>query len=610
MTDREIDILIKTYDQSKPGVEKAERNIKRFAKRVEASFGQMWKRLRKMSIVGIGAAVGLGYFLDKNIKSALAYGVAMDKAAKQTGLTASQIAKLRYAVEQEHGDFEALTRVLLSMTRYMDYAARGMDTYKRYFDELGISVTKADGSMKSSIEVLFEMQAAMHKGTLTSEKLAAVLSTLGGRAALKLIDFLRLSRQEINRLMKEAEDLGIAGKGFDEFVKRAKELDDQVTKLKRRWKGLWVTVGEVVIPNLEPIVQAFDDALAKIAKRMKGHEKEVFEGIKEITLRSLKLMDKFTAGAGELLTLIDEKTMGLGIIAAAFWGTRGIAGIIALKKAEELWLDMMGKLKDSLNRHPKAKAFFGGLRGMTEYADWLRQQESDASKAVKETISGIRGVLQSLQEELQKTNFSDYLEKGAQGAKKTSSAIDKIGKSADKAKEKIQTLNYELLKMMFAEKPKGPFIKFSGRWWSQQEIQKSIGILRTQMTQWLRQYGQYSAKYREAYQLYSKFMAGYQHPQGWTPWQAPKEFKPLVLDETLKEAMSKIDKRNQSEKETFATLKNLLSGSIKGDEKSIQLLEDLKNYIQQLQQSVQKNAQKVSSIETSLSRIQLGGIAS
>jgi len=606
MTDREIALLIKTYNQTKPGMEQAERSIKTFAKRVEASFGQMWKRLRRMSIVGISAAVGLGYILDKNIKSALAYGVAMDKAAKQTGLTASQIAKLRYAVEQEHGDFQALIRVLLNMTRYMDYAARGMDTYKRYFDELGISVTRADGSMKSSIEVLFEMQDAMHRGALTSEKLAAVLSTLGGRAALKLIPFLRLSREEINKLMKEAEELGIAGKGFDEFAKRAKALDDRVTKLKRRWKGLWVTIGEVVIPNLDPIVQAFDDALAKIAKRMKGNEKEVFEKVKEATIKGLDLISSLGKGVEGFLSFVDKRTFGMGLLAWAIYGPKGAAAIAGVRGAEKGWLEMMESLGKALERHPRAKSFFGGLRSMVNYAKWYRQQIGEQKSEIQELWDGFYSAIEGV-----KKSIKDMQLPGSEikGGKETEKRIKKIGEAADKAKEKIQSLNYELLKMMFQEKPKGPFLKFEGRWWSQQEIQKSIEILRTQMTQWLRQYGQYSAKYREAYNLYAKFMSSYQQPQAWTPWRPPKEYKPLLLDKTLQEAVNKIEKRNQTEQEAFGTLKKLLSGSIKGDEKSIKLLEDLKNYIQQLQQNVNQNAQKVNSIETSLSRIKLGGIA-
>ncbi|NOZ64174.1 MAG: hypothetical protein GXO71_04460 [Caldiserica bacterium] len=81
MTDREIALLIKAYNQTKPGMEQTERSIKTFIKRVEASFGQMWKRLRRMSIVGISAAVGLGYVLDKNIESALVYDVARYNAS-------------------------------------------------------------------------------------------------------------------------------------------------------------------------------------------------------------------------------------------------------------------------------------------------------------------------------------------------------------------------------------------------------------------------------------------------------------------------------------------------------------------------------------------------
>jgi len=211
------------------------------------------------------AATALGLALGKITKDTVRYGVETDRLVKLLNLTGEQVTRLRYAMEQEHGSVQALEKGIFNLTVRLGYAGDGLETYLRYFRTLGIEHRKADGSLRDTYGVFLELVDAISKGTLSTEKQAAAFQLLSARTAKELIPFMKLGREEIERLGDEAEALGLVMS--TETAAAMKVLDDKITALKGSFKGFRNLIGE----RIAPAVTGFTDTIVNAFIQIREH---------------------------------------------------------------------------------------------------------------------------------------------------------------------------------------------------------------------------------------------------------------------------------------------------------------------------------------------------
>ncbi|MCK4321316.1 phage tail tape measure protein, partial [candidate division WOR-3 bacterium] len=181
-------------------------------------------------------------------KTIMRYGLEIDKSAKVTGLTTTEIQKLRYAADQEHASIQALEKGIMNLNVRLGYAGDEMASYTRYFEALGIAYRNTQGSLRSAYDVFGDLFDVMSKGKLTTEETAAVMQLLGARSAKELIPMLKKGKEWFQKMGDEAEQLGIV---LDEDVIRLiKETDDNITKLKGSLRGFTYVLGEMTVPWL------------------------------------------------------------------------------------------------------------------------------------------------------------------------------------------------------------------------------------------------------------------------------------------------------------------------------------------------------------------------
>lgn len=182
-------------------------------------------------------------------RAGVIYAETIDKLAKQTGMTTDQVQKLKYAAEQEHLSFETLSKGIPVLTKYMSEAARGLETYKREFDKMGISVTDGEGNLKSAYEVLLEMSEYMGDDAVSNNEKLAVATKLMGRRGAELVPFLKMGREEIERLFQEAERLGVIMS--EENVTAGKKFGDSMLQLTAPLKTMAFEIGMSLLPTFE-----------------------------------------------------------------------------------------------------------------------------------------------------------------------------------------------------------------------------------------------------------------------------------------------------------------------------------------------------------------------
>jgi len=206
-------------------------------------------KTHKAAFLAVSAAIaGATVAMKKIIDSAKTYALEIDKMAKATGLTTQEVARLRFAMEQEHASFQILSTALPILTKNMSMAREGMETYTREFDRMDISVVDATGNLKETSEVLLEMSDFM-VGTASDTEKLAVAQTLLGRKGAELIPFLKLGREEIEKLGDEAEQLGLVM--GEKEVAAFKKFDDALTSARGALKGVFISIAQQLIPILE-----------------------------------------------------------------------------------------------------------------------------------------------------------------------------------------------------------------------------------------------------------------------------------------------------------------------------------------------------------------------
>jgi len=196
-------------------------------------------------------ATAVALAMGKAIKDTIRYALEVDKASKVTGLAVEQFQELAYAAEQEHTSLETINKTLPILSKYMAYAQQGMETYKREFDKMGITVTDAEGNLKSTYDVLLEMSNFMAgEGANDTEKLAIVMTLLGRRGA-ELMPMLKKGTEWFKTMAREAHNLGIVLD--EELVVKMKAFDDNMTKMKKGIQGAKIAFTEGLFPALESI---------------------------------------------------------------------------------------------------------------------------------------------------------------------------------------------------------------------------------------------------------------------------------------------------------------------------------------------------------------------
>ncbi len=311
-----IEVIIGARDETGTALSSVEQKLQ--------SVADNWKRVGKqmMLVGGIGTTAMIGI-----IKSTTDFGNAIDKVRKQTGMTGEEIIKLRYAAEQEHASFEALTKSIPILTKYMQYAAEGMDTYKREFDRMGISVVDGEGNLRSAYEVLLDMAGWMaDEGVNENEKLATAMALLGRRGA-ELVPFLKMGRAEIARLGEEGFKLrGMTEKQISEF----EAFGDETYKMQETLAGLKDQIAIALLPMISLWVQK----IQALTEWFRGLSPELKEFIsKAVLIGSVMLV----AGGGLIFFGGQLAQIGVFVIQAIKWfqalGTSGAISIGMLTTA-------------------------------------------------------------------------------------------------------------------------------------------------------------------------------------------------------------------------------------------------------------------------------------
>lgn len=198
------------------------------------SFSSHLKQAAKQLTIMGGSAAGIGLLGKKMLDTADSTA----KTADRVGFTTDALQELRFAASQTGVSTVKLETSLERFTKRIGEAATGMGAAASTYKRLGISVTEADGSLRSSESVLNEVAEALRDMDSQAEK-AAATAALFGREGVALSLLLNQGAKGIEAYREQARELGLV---IDEqLLRNSEKAVDQLDILSRIIKAQVVT---------------------------------------------------------------------------------------------------------------------------------------------------------------------------------------------------------------------------------------------------------------------------------------------------------------------------------------------------------------------------------
>lgn len=212
------------------------------------------------AVAAIGtAAVAAGKKVYDMADATAAAGDEIDKQSQKLGISAENYQKLSYAMERSRADVEDFRKGTANITKELANMQNGVDGAGSMFNQLGISVQNADGSFKSTEDVLLSTIDALSKMEDETQRNALAQSVFG-RSYQELLPLLNSGSDGIRQLMNEAEKYGMVMS--DKAVKASAAFKDSLTKLDGTINGVKNNLMSKFLPSLTKVTDGLSELFA------------------------------------------------------------------------------------------------------------------------------------------------------------------------------------------------------------------------------------------------------------------------------------------------------------------------------------------------------------
>lgn len=282
---------------------------------------------------------------------------ALTKSADRAAIPVEQFSALAYAGDLADVAVESLVNTMGRLARSQSDAVRS-NTSKQAeaFRKLGIEAANADGSLRSSMDVIEDFADRVKEFGTTPEVLAAGMDIFG-RSFQQLIPLLKGGSEGINEMMQEARDLGLVMS--EEAGRNAEAFNDNITRLNSALLGL----KRQIVAEVLPAAIELTDQFVIVAKEVMGAD-----GVVRNLIDSGEIKEWAQAAAIGVATLAES----LVFVAKAV--------NVAVRSFAAVWADI--KLA-----HSAFGALFGQFRGFEKTLAERNRVVQDANAALLDIIT-------------------------------------------------------------------------------------------------------------------------------------------------------------------------------------------------------------------------------
>jgi methyl-accepting chemotaxis protein len=272
-------IRISAIDQTREAFQSVQRNI-----------GGMQNSLKGMAgpLAAAFSVAAIGTFAKSIIDTADALG----DLSERTGITVEELSRLGNAAELNGSSTTEFNDAIQKFQKSLAEAQKGTGSQSDAFKTLGISIRDANGNFKDTTSLFYEVADAM-AGTAEGATKTKVAQDLLGRSGSNLIPVLNQGAEALKTYQATFDD---------DFVQRAGEFNDNLTKLGNNLESLAVTL-------LGPVVSGFNQFFEFLER---GANREAIAGTFDMFTGELpQHMENTAKAANNVATAIPKVTRTL-----------------------------------------------------------------------------------------------------------------------------------------------------------------------------------------------------------------------------------------------------------------------------------------------------------
>jgi len=290
-----------------------------------------------MMPLSAAAGAALGGIVAMTVRS----GAAADQIntlAKQTGLSTEEIQKFQYASGRIDVPLEVLTGSMAKLTRNMfaanEQMKQGGDRLTGAalaFDELGVSVTNADGSLRGNQDVMADVIAALASKTNATERDGLAMQIFG-KSAQELNPLILGGADALKQMGDEAAELGLILS--QDTLDGLNAVDDELEKTKAQLAATGAVIsaefGAVLLPLLQEAAGFIQTVAARLREMDEGTARVIVGGLALVAVAAplLIILGKVATAIGAIIAFIPKIIAAGTAIKAFFLGTATKVGIL------------------------------------------------------------------------------------------------------------------------------------------------------------------------------------------------------------------------------------------------------------------------------------------
>jgi hypothetical protein len=276
------------YDKVTKGTQNINKSLGTVEKKMSALNGKM------KAAFSVGAVVAFG----AKLKSTFENLDGIVKLSDQLGIAAEDLQKLRFAGEQTGVATGTVDRSIEKFTKRLGEAKqKGTGPLSDALDSLGISLENADGTAKSSMDVMMEYGEAMSNAADPATKMFLATEAFG-RSGGGMINTFAGGSEAVKAF---GDELAAAGGIISESALRDVErANDAMNLLSHSWEGASASIMVKLAPAIE--------LLAGWLTKLPDHYEAVIRWTTDLIEAIVNIPEKIRQGLSDAADAVKEKT--------------------------------------------------------------------------------------------------------------------------------------------------------------------------------------------------------------------------------------------------------------------------------------------------------------
>lgn len=267
-----------------------------------------------VAIAAVGAAVvaGTKKMIDFTAAGAEYADTIMTDSAV-TGIATDKLQEYRYAAELVDVSTDTLTKSMAKNIKSMSSAAKGTGDTAAAYKKLGVSVTNADGSLRDSQEVYWELIDALGQVDNETERDAMAMQILG-KSAQELNPLIEAGSARMAELGQQAHDAGAVLS--EDALESFGAFDDQLQYLKVNSEAAKNALGTALLPMLTNLATTGNGLLTEFTSNLVKADGDIGKMADAVAQIIPKIVDAVVAALPQLLdaALKIVKSLAQGIL--------------------------------------------------------------------------------------------------------------------------------------------------------------------------------------------------------------------------------------------------------------------------------------------------------